>query len=111
MSLPVLVSRWDEAMRQLDALRVDIKEKRIDCLLTVAVVGGQLDIRGLGCIDSEMKAMALLKLAMGHFMDARRSGGMNKKVLAKLLENAEGDVLRHSLLVSSEAQLWFKPVE
>ena len=61
--LPDLTSRRDEVLRQLDQLRLDVGRGKLDGLLTIAIVDGAVDMRGMGGIESLEQAMACLLMA------------------------------------------------
>lgn len=94
--IPELISRWDEVVRQLDLLRLDIHKTRLDGLVTIALVDGRIDMRGMGAIDTPEKAIALLLMAAHAYQHVS---------LGEARREAR-DLEERSRAVAAEAPLW-----
>lgn len=99
MELPVLESKFDQVLEQVFLLIRDIEKGKLDAGVTVMVVDGAVDVRGLGVVKEPVQAVALLFLAL------RSLPPQDQKQMGDALQ----ELMERSMRIAKEAPLWSAP--
>lgn len=99
VELPVLESKFDQVLEQVFLLIRDIEKGKLDAGVTVMVVDGAVDVRGLGVVKEPVQAVALLFLAL------RSLPPQDQKQMGDALQ----ELMERSMRIAKEAPLWSAP--
>lgn len=93
---PILISKFDQVLEQLHLLFCDIEEFKMDAGVVVMIRNGEVDVRGLGEVDSLTAASALLSVAL-RTMPLAKAADMMLSIVP---------LMERSKLIEAEAPLW-----
>ncbi len=99
-NLPELESKFDQVLEQIFLLIRDIEKEKLDAGVTVMVVDGKVDVRGLGVVTEPAQAAAILFLAL------RSLPPQDQKQMGDALQ----ELMERSMRIAKEAPLWNAPI-
>lgn len=96
MELPELISKHYQVLEQFKLLTRDIERGKWDAGVTIMVNNGQVDVRGLGVVDTIPAVLGLILTAIQSLPQAGKD-----EIMAAL-----DAIMQRSKVIETESKLW-----